>query len=262
MAAANMPSMDRRRFIASLAGCTAGLALEPAALALGPKSQVHLAQLRYRGGNPIPRATGLQRLAWEVDKRTSVDMSTNSLVLNPEEKAIFRHPFLYWGGDQSFELPSAATLDRLRRFLTFGGFLLIDSTEARPGGPFDVSVRRLVKALFGDQALKKIARTHTLHKSFYLLDEVVGRVATVPYLEGVERDGRMALVYTQNDMAGAWARDSFGRWEYGVYPGGAQQREMAFRWGINIVMYALCVDYKADQVHVPFILKRRKWQVK
>lgn len=252
----------RRRFLQGLAGLTASLGFAPAALALGPKSQVHLAQIRYRGGNPIPRATGLQRLAWEVDKRTSVDMATSSLVLAAEDKSVFRHPFLYWGGDQAFDLPPATSLARLRRFLTYGGFLLIDSTEARPGGPFDRSVRRLVSALFGQRALKKVPREHTLHKSFYLLDEVVGRVATVPYLEGVERDGRMALVYTQNDMAGAWARDSFGRWEYGVYPGGAQQREMAFRWGINIVMYALCVDYKADQVHVPFILKRRKWQVR
>ncbi|MBW2734915.1 MAG: DUF4159 domain-containing protein [Deltaproteobacteria bacterium] len=261
-----MNDRGRRRFLQQLAGlsasaglCGVGLA---DALALGPKTQVGLTQLSYRGGNAMPRVTGLQRLAWEVDKRTSVDMATRGVVVPMEDKSIFRHPFLYLGGDQAFALPSSAALARLRRFLTFGGFLLIDSAEARPGGPFDLSVRRLVKALFDERALKKVKRQHTLHKSFYLLDEVVGRVTPVPYLEGVERDGRMALVYTQNDMAGAWARDNFGRWEYGVYPGGAQQREMAFRWGINIVMYALCIDYKADQVHIPFILKRRKWQVR
>ena len=43
--------------------------------------------------------------------------------------------------------------------------------------------------------------------------------------------------------------------------GGERQREMAFRLGINLAMYALCLDYKADQVHVPFILKKRRWKV-
>ena len=66
------------------------------------------------------------------------------------------------------------------------------------------------------------------------------------------------MLYCQNDLGGAWARDAFGRWEYEVSPGGARQREMAFRLGINLVMYALCLDYKDDLVHTPFILKRRR----
>ena len=76
----------------------------------------------------------------------------------------------------------------------------------------------------------------------------------------MEHDGRLVIVYSQNDLAGAWARDNFGQWEHEVYPGGDGQREMAFRLGINLAMYALCLDYKTDQVHVPFILRRRVWQ--
>ena len=34
------------------------------------------------------------------------------------------------------------------------------------------------------------------------------------------------------------------------------QREMACRFGVNLVMYALTGNYKADQVHVPAILER------
>lgn len=230
--------------------------------ALGARSKVRLAQLRYAGGNALPRPTGLQRLAWELDKRTSIDVDSTPAVFDLDSKELFRHPFLYLGGDAAFALPTTAQLARLRRHLVFGGFLLIDSAEARPGGPFDKSARALIAALLPRQKLKRIGGKHALHKSFYLLDEAVGRVATVPYVEGVERDGRMALVYSQNDLAGAWARDNLGQWEYDVFPGGARQRELAFRWGINIVMYALCIDYKADQVHIPFILKRRRWQIR
>jgi len=69
------------------------------------------------------------------------------------------------------------------------------------------------------------------------------------------------VVYTQNDVEGAWARDNFGNYLYDVTPGGEHQRDLSFRFGINCIMYALCINYKADQVHVPFILKRRQWKV-
>jgi hypothetical protein len=31
--------------------------------------------------------------------------------------------------------------------------------------------------------------------------------------------------------------------------------------GINLLMYATCLSYKRDQVHVTEILRRRKWRV-
>ena len=70
-------------------------------------------------------------------------------------------------------------------------------------------------------------------------------------------DGRTVVIYSQNDLGGAWARDAMGNWEYEVYPGGETQRTMAFRLGINIILYALTGDYKQDQVHLPFILRRQ-----
>jgi hypothetical protein len=91
-----------------------------------------------------------------------------------------------------------------------------------------------------------------------LVDHQAGRTLRVPYLEGVTIEKRMAVIYCQNDLAGAWSRDAFGRWEYEVTPGGERQREMAFRLGINLMMYAMCLDYKEDLVHAPFIMKRRR----
>ena len=256
--------MNRRDLLHLLLGLPAASAaslLPSRAHALGPKSRFSVAQLRYSGGNWQPRATGLRRLAWEVEKRTSVDVSMEPVQVRAAGPTLFRHPFLYMGGDKAFDPFPAADLRRLQRYLTFGGMLVIDSADARPGGEFDKSVRRLVSGIFPRAPLKKLKPEHTLFKSFYLLDRPVGRVASVPYLEGETRDGRTLLLYCQNDLAGAWSRDNFGQWEHSVYPGGARQRELAIRWGINIVMYALCINYKADQVHIPFILKRRRWQV-
>ena len=253
--------MRRRELVRLLMG--APLLFAPRrALALGDRSRLRLTQLLYAGGNPRPRPTGLRRLAWEVEKRTSVDVDLDPGLIRLSDRALFQHPFLYLGGDKGFPPLPQTDLQRLRRHLVFGGFLLIDSADARPGGGFDRSARELVAALFPRKPLDRLDKKHTLFKSFYLLERSVGRVATVPYLEGVAQDGRVMLLYCQNDLAGAWSRDNFGKWEHGVYPGGDRQRELAIRWGINIVMYALCVDYKADQVHIPFILKRRPWRVR
>lgn len=256
--------MNRRDLLHLLLGLPAASAaalLPSRAAALGPKTRFRIAQLRYNGGNWQPRGTGLRRLAWEVEKRTSVDIAMEPVQLRASSPNLFVHPFLYMGGDGAFEAFTAAELQRLHRYLVFGGTLVIDSADARPGGEFDKSVRRLVSGIFPRSPLQKLKKDNTLFKSFYLLDRPVGRVASVPYLEGVSRDGRTMLLYCQNDLAGAWSRDNFGQWEHSVYPGGDRQRELAIRWGINIVMYALCVNYKADQVHIPFILKRRRWQV-
>ena len=78
---------------------------------------------------------------------------------------------------------------------------------------------------------------------------------------GVLRDRqlyRLAVLYSPNDLLGALARDSLGTWEMEVVPGGEGQREKAVRLGVNLAMYALCLDYKEDQVHIPFIMKRRR----
>ena len=76
-------------------------------------------------------------------------------------------------------------------------------------------------------------------------------------LEGVTVGDRVALLYSRHDLGGAWARDNLGTWEHSVVPGGEAQRERAIRLGVNVVMYALCLDYKDDQVHAPFIMRRR-----
>ena len=99
-----------------------------------------------------------------------------------------------------------------------------------------------------------------VYKSFYLLDRPVGRLSIAPAMEAVIRDGRIVCAYVSNDLGGAWARDDLGNYDFPCEPGGERQRELSYRMGINLVMYALCLDYKTDQVHVPFIMKRRKWK--
>jgi hypothetical protein len=231
-----------------------------AAHAMGDKDKLAIAQIQYPG-NWNPRPTAARRVAWEIEKRTSIEAALDPVEVKlGDDAGLKRNPFLYLAGDAALPTFDDADVARLRRHLQTGGFLVIDGADPRPGGGFDQSVRALVARLFPREPLQKISPEHVVYKSFYLLKTPVGRVAAVPYLEGVVHDGRLVIVYSQNDLGGAWARDNFGQWEHEVLPGGDVQREMAFRLGINLAMYALCLDYKTDQVHVPFILRRRQWR--
>lgn len=252
----------RRQWLGGVAAAGLAAALGPrAAWAIGPTSKFRFGQLSLGSAwNPRPHA--LRRLAWELEKRTSVEaeLEANKVALGSDK--LHETPFLYFAGDRAFDLPTAGGIESLRRYLTFGGFLLIDSAEGSVGGAFDQSVRKLLDAVFPrpSKGLEIIDPEHVAFKSFYLLDRPLGRLAISPALEGISRDGRLVAVYTANDLGGAWARDDFGNYDFPCEPGGEQQRELSFRFGVNLAMYALCLDYKTDQVHVPFIMKRRRWR--
>jgi len=255
------PMVTRRRVLAS-GLAAAGLAVAGRARrarAIGPGSKFRFGQL-VLGNAAVPRPGALRRMAWEIDKRTSIDVDLDAPLVTPATPTLHETPFLYLAGDREFALPSVTGVETLRRFLTFGGFLLIDSAEGSTDGAFDRSVRALIGALYPAPAtgLELIAPDHVVYKSFYLLDRPFGRLALSPAMEGVTRGGRLVVAYVQNDLGGAWSKDNFGNYEFPCQPGGERQRELAFRMGVNLVMYALCLDYKTDQVHVPFIMRRRR----
>jgi hypothetical protein len=108
--------------------------------------------------------------------------------------------------------------------------------------------------------LAPVPEDHVLTKAFYLMADFPGRYSGgtvwVENQAGSTNDGVSSVVVGSNDWASAWAIDPQGRYMASPVPGGTQQREMAYRFGVNLVMYAYTGNYKADQVHVPAILER------
>ncbi|MDW8246701.1 MAG: DUF4159 domain-containing protein [Sandaracinaceae bacterium] len=204
------------------------------------------------------RPHALRRLAWEIRRRTSVDTHPEPRKVHLSDPALFDSLFLYWPGEGPFEPLPSKEISQLRRFLTLGGLLLVD--DAKGDGVFANSVRRELAKVFPQSKFEHISNRHTLYHSYYILDRPVGRIEGPPQLEAIFIDGRLAVILSVHDLGGAWARDPVGGWLYPVEPGGETQREMAIRLGVNIVLYALCLDYKDDQVHAPFIMRRRRGQ--
>ncbi len=250
--------ISRRDFLRlSLGGGAVLAASWPAgAWAFGKASLFEMPSLVYEGAWDR-RKNASSRLAWELMKRTSVEAKLEHGAVRLSDPDLFRTPFLYMTGDRDFPPWSEPDRARLARFLVYGGFLFIDG-NLEGGDGFDRSVRREMDSLFPGERLETLDADHTLFKSFYLLDGRWGRVQRKSYVEGIVRDDRTPVVYSQNDVGGAWMRDGFGNWLLPAVPGGESQRGMAFRFGINLVMYSLCTNYKSDQVHIPFILKRRR----
>jgi hypothetical protein len=227
-----------------------------AAGALGESSLFDVRTIDYDGGRPTPRESAPRRLAWEVRKRTSIDTRLEPTRVRLDDPAVFDSPFLYWSGDTAFPPLSPSEIAGLRRFLGFGGFVLIDDAAPESDG-FDASIRRDLARAMPTAPLARLAADHTVFRSFYLLERPEGRVAEPDHLEAITIGERAAVLYSRHDLGGAWARDNLGTWEHSVVPGGEAQRERAIRLGVNVVMYALCLDYKDDQVHAPFIMRRR-----
>ena len=214
--------------------------------------------LSHPGGNWNPHPRGLSRLAWEVRKRTSISIELKEAVVDPATEKVFEHPFLVWTGDQDFPPLSATAITNLRQHLKSGGTLLVDLADGQINGAFDQAVRRELRRVLRNHKFVRVPSDHVLYKSFYLLDRHGGRVPARAHLEGIFVEDRLAVIHYANDLSGAISRNEYGEWDYDIGVAGDRTREMTFRLGINMVMYSLCLTYKEDQVHIPFILKRRK----
>ena len=249
-----------RRMLQGMASAPAAVGLgvtrAPSAAALPASNTFILAQLRYRGGQWDPRPRATAPLMREVRLRTSVESRDERQVITLQDPALFSYPFLYMTGERSFDPWSEPELIILRRYLLFGGQLLIDDARGNKGRDFDASVRREITRLFPDRALKILPPDHTVFRSFYLIRTVGGVRIVNPYLEGVHVGERTPLLYCQNALGAAWERDYLGNWVSTCQPGGETQRREAFKLGVNCVLYALTVNYKKDLIHLPFIRKK------
>jgi hypothetical protein len=244
----------------------------PEDFALKASLQTRLAYV-VTGDPEIDRTSeeGLSGLSKVLRARTALEPAEPMGVdLDKDELAFF--PLLYWPVREDAEALSDATLAKVDAFMKQGGLIVFDTRDHQTGlsgtGAQGKALTRLIGQL-DIPPLEPVPATHVLTKSFYLMHSFPGRwdggalwVEAEPQdeAERSERsrrtDGVSSLVITSNDLAGAWALDQSNRPIYPAVPGGEVQREMAFRAGVNIVMYALTGNYKADQVHVPALLER------
>ncbi|MFM9942395.1 MAG: DUF4159 domain-containing protein [Hyphomicrobiaceae bacterium] len=219
---------------------------------------------------------GLSGLSKFVGARTAVEPGEPYGVnIVNDEIAFF--PILYWPVLPNAQTLPDATLAKIDAYMKQGGMIIFDTRDQGTGGiGTTLSISRdgttPLQRMLGRldiPRLEAVPETHVLTKSFYLLRSFPGRYdggqlwveAESPDEKSDTRkarraDGVSSILVTSNDFAAAWALDDRNRPVFPTVPGGEAQREQSYRVGINIVMYALTGNYKADQVHIPALLER------
>ncbi len=216
---------------------------------------------------------GLSALSRALGARTTLTPG-EPMAVDPGRDELAFYPLIYWPIVADRPLPSAEAVTRVSNYMKQGGSVLFDTRDAltaRSGGessPEQLWLRRLL-ANVDVPELEPVPRDHVLTKTFYLLDSFVGRTtigqmwieALPPEAERANRpvrsgDNVSPILITSNDLAGAWAVSRNGEPMFPLTPGTGRQREMALRAGVNIVLYTLTGNYKADQVHVRDLLER------
>ncbi len=216
---------------------------------------------------------GLRGLGFQLASRTSFEPG-DPVGIDPARDEMAFYPIIYWPVAESAPAPSPEALARIDAYMKRGGSILFDTRDAiyasgaSPGG--NQALRRILAGLDIPE-LEQVPTNHVLTKSFYLLPDFPGRFRGGPlWVEALPSeaeqesgetvvlsgDGVSPILITSNDFAGAWAVDESGRTLLPTTPSDPRQRELAYRAGINIVMYALTGNYKADQVHIPALLER------
>lgn len=210
---------------------------------------------------------GLEGLGAFVNARTAITLGKpQGVVLGTDDLSLY--PLLYWPVTAAAKALSPQAIVALNRFMGDGGIILIDTEgsdigAAGSGAGFAPGAAAALKRIASGLAvppLTTLTYENLLAHTFYLLREFPGRFVGAPIWLARDPSNRndnvSPVIIGANDWAAAWAIDSNGDYPYSTLPGGAQQRLLAYRFGVNVVMYALTGNYKGDQVHLPAILER------
>ena len=218
---------------------------------------------------------GLKTLSRVLRERTSIRLEEPAALDLTKDELVF-YPVIYWPIDPKMTPPAADGLTKAESYIKNGGTILFDTRDrgdgfltGSNGASQSETILRGILAKINAPRLEPLPQDHVLTKAFYILNSFPGRFEdgplyvehTAPSAPGDMRpvrlaDGVSSVIVTSNDMAGAWAADEDGTPRLPLYGSNERQREFAYRAGVNIVVYAMTGNYKADQVHVPDLLKR------
>ena len=221
---------------------------------------------------------GMAGLTLFLAQRTALEAG-DPVGVDPARDELAFFPLIYWPVVPGAPKPPQDAINRIDAYMKQGGTVLFDTRDAIEASPGDsaasqtpgmLALRNILSSLDVPE-LEPVPREHVLTKTFYLLRDFLGRFDTgQTWVETLPRDddedtashparggdGVSPIIITSNDLAGAWAIRPDGQPMLPLSPGEPRQREFAFRAGVNIVMYTLTGNYKADQVHAPALIER------
>jgi hypothetical protein len=212
--------------------------------------------LRVRGNDDGLDATALATIARELERRTSAAAVKEPAIVDLGSGGALASPFLFAAGSSAVEPFDPRARAQLHAFFSLGGLLVIDDRDggsAPAGNPFSRSILRELAAVLPESSTLDLAEDHVLFRSFYLLRRAVGAKGSAPSVRALARGNRIDAILLRHDLTSALATRG-SRWLLAMDD---DDREQALRLAVNLAMYSLCSTYKDDQVHAPFLMRRR-----
>jgi hypothetical protein len=192
-----------------------------------------IARLKYGGGGDwYSNPSSIPNLLRELKARTGVAVEAEKesrVEIMAEE--LFDYPMLYMNGHGKVKF-SPAEVDRLRRYLSSGGFLWADDNYG-----MDKSFRAEIAKVFPESPLVELPFSHELYHIFYEFPNGLPKVhehdGGPARGLGMFHEGRLVVYYTFNTDIGDGLEDA------DVHGDPPEKREAAIRTAVNIVLYAM-----------------------
>jgi hypothetical protein len=203
-----------------------------------------------------PRSSAPSAWSMELISRTSAPARLVPREVSLDRPELCNEPFALWAGDADVGSLSVAERRGLAKFIRLGGVLVVDDSNPQQGS-FGRSVRRELLRVLPESPPVRLDASHVLYKTFYIVDRPVGRLLGPPTIDAIVRGKNAQVLFLAHDLLGALARSEEGSYSLETEPSSYEHRQHAIRFAVNIAMYVLCSDYKDDQVHAPFLMRRR-----
>jgi len=209
-----------------------------------------------RNARTSVRDSGCARWGWELVRRTSAPARLTPGLVAADDPALLEEPFVVWSGEDDIGALSQAELRGIEAFIRLGGVLIVD--DSRPElGQFGAAARREIRRVLADAPVTTLSPAHVIFKSFYLVARPQGRILGPERVDAIVRGTTAQVLFLSCDLLGALASRTDGTFLFPTDPNSPRHRELAVRFAVNLAMYVLCSDYKDDQVHAAWLMRRR-----
>ncbi len=223
------PRVSRLRGWAPLA-CVLACGWCLAALAQGEAFTI--ARVRYAGGGDwYNDPSAIPNLLKFMGEQTNVRVARDQVVVSIMDEKLFSYPVLYLTGHGRIVF-SPQEVERLRHYLTHGGFLYADDDYG-----MDSFFRSEMAKVFPDKRLVELPFSHEIyHMHFHFpqgLPKIHEHDGKPPQGFGLFHEGRLVVYYTyETNISDGWVDPE-------VHGDPPEKRLEALQMGTNIMLYAL-----------------------
>ncbi|OGP70283.1 MAG: hypothetical protein A2W09_08195 [Deltaproteobacteria bacterium RBG_16_50_11] len=191
-----------------------------------------LARLKYPGGGDWYWGnSALPNLIKFIKENTKINIADEEVVVSVMDENLFNYPFLFMTGHGNVKFSDQET-DRLRKYLTSGGFLFANDSYG-----MDAAFRREMKKIFPENDLKELPFGHKIYHSYFDFPNGLPKIhkhdGKPAQGFGIFDNGRLVVFYAyESDIGDGWEDEQ-------VHNDPPEKREQALKMGVNILTWAI-----------------------